>query len=171
MKKVILFLVLVFFVNLQSQAAHKYFDILGTINATSGKIIVPKLCCPEPNYLKMNDFFREIGSELGADHAHPTNGFYSAEYRVDYDKVLIDIYYKNGIKTGLEITIKEGVFTNVRVRYDGDGFPAFFANYVFKSVLISIIKDEMKKNESQSTFWMDLLDKIDGMSTLFFLLF
>lgn len=83
----------------------------------------------------VNAFFEEVGDELLATLAHPTNTFKYAESKITDRGIRVDIYYE-GYNTSLLVKKRGPLFTGIEVLRDNDFVPPFSAVEVIKNYLI-----------------------------------
>jgi hypothetical protein len=75
---------------------------------------------PSTSRLPIENFLRNSGINFLAGAAHPLNTYKSYRYNIDYDEILLTLYYYNDYHTDLKITKVGDFFSKIRIVDDND---------------------------------------------------
>lgn len=116
---------------------------------------------PTARRLPIDQFFQDHGISILANMAHPSNTFRSANWKVDNNKIWVDIYY-DYFNTELEITRSGNLFTDIKVLYDNDIVPPFGFIQLIKDTTISSGASENQAANQLSAYLQKKLSDMNG---------
>lgn len=87
-------------------------------------------------------FMRNIGGEVIANIAHPSNTYSGCSYEIGEGNIIVTVSYREGYTTCVKLSAKGPIFYNLEVLSDSDFFPPFLASQGLKNVLYEVFESE-----------------------------
>ncbi|WP_428667033.1 hypothetical protein [Runella sp.] len=118
---------------------------------------------PSTNRLKIDNFFLHYGIGFLAGAAHPFDTYQKCVYTIDYNQIILTIYYNGGYHTKLTIRKKDGFLTFTRsdtTDNNCDLCSPFLSVYLLKQAAMN--QDNF--NQHQSAFQQHLGKLINDMN-------